>query len=83
MKKDIQIMTEVLEVRKDEMKVRTILVIIRDSGLRSTHTEVRSVQHFGNWRATSEAVHNRFNISVKKWVDTGITDEVLAEYELE
>ena len=83
MKKDIQIVTEVLEVRKDEMKVRTILVIIRDSGLRSTHTEVRWVRYFGDWSATSEAVHYRLTTSVKKWVEAGVTDEVLAEYQLE
>jgi hypothetical protein len=29
----------------------------------------------------SKAVHDRLR-SVKKWVETGVTDEVLAEYEV-
>ena len=83
MKKDIQIVTEVLEVRKDEMKVRTILVIIRDSGLRSTHTEVRWVRHFGDWTAPSETVHNRLTESAQKWVETGVKGPELLEYGLD
>jgi len=83
MKKDVQIITEVLKRCRDEMKIRTVLIVIRENGLRSSHTEVRWVRHFGNWRRTSEAAHNRLTTSVKKWVETGVTDEVLAEYELE
>lgn len=41
MKKDVQITTKVLEVRRDEMKVRTVPIVIRENGLRSRHTEVK------------------------------------------
>jgi O-succinylbenzoate synthase len=83
MKKDVQITTEVLEVRRDEMKVRTVLIVIREDGLRSSHTEVKWVPHFGHWEGVREAVHNQLATSVEQWVDTGVTDGVLADYELE
>ena len=83
MKKDIQITTEVLDVCRDEMKIRTVLIVIRQNGLRSSHTEVKRVPHFGNWQLESKAVHDRLTRSVKQWVETGVADEVLAEYELE
>jgi O-succinylbenzoate synthase len=83
MKKDVQITTEVLEVRRDEMKVRTVLIVIREDGLRSSHTEVKWVPHFGHWEGVREAVHNRLIACVQKWVDTGVTNEDLVEYKLE
>ena len=83
MKKDVQITTEVLDVSRDEMKIRTVLIVIRENGLRSSHEEVRWVRHFGNWQRTSEAEHNRLTTSVKQWVETGVTGEDLLEYELE
>ena len=83
MKKDFQILTEVLDLRRDEVQVRTVLIVIRENGLRSRHEEGRWVRHFGNWPAMSKAVHDRLTRSVKKWVETGVADEVLAEYELE
>ena len=83
MKKDCQITTEALELRKDEMKVRTVLIVIRQNGRRSSHKEVKWVPHFGNWQLESEAVHDQLTMSVLKWVETGVADEVLAEYGLE
>lgn len=83
MKQDVRILTEVLEICRDEMKVRTILVIIRDSGLRSTHTEVRWVRYFGDWSATSEAVRNRLTRSVQEWAETGVKGPALLDYGLE
>jgi hypothetical protein len=45
--------------------------------------EVRSVRHFGDWQLKSKAVHDRLTGSVRRWIDTGIADEDLANYELE
>ena len=83
MKRNAQITTKVLDVGEDKMKIRTDLMVTRENGLRSSHMEVRSVQHFGDWQLESKAVHDRLTGSVKQWIDTGIADEDLADYELE
>ena len=83
MKKYIQIRTEVLELRKDEMQIRTVVIVIREGGPRSSHAEVKWMQHFRDWPATSEAVHNRLTTSMWQWVETGVKDRNLLEYGLE
>jgi hypothetical protein len=83
MKKDVQVRTDVLEVRQDEVRVRTVVIVVRGNGLRSTHEEVRWVEHFGDALATSEAVHNRLTACMQKWVKTGVSDPELTEYGLE
>ena len=83
MKKKVQVTTQVLDVRPHEVQVRTVLIVIREHGPRSRHEEVRWVRHFGDWLATSEAVHNRLTISVQEWVETGVKGPELLEYELE
>jgi hypothetical protein len=83
MKKNTQITTKVLDVGEDTMTIRTDVTVTREKGLRSSHMEVRSVRHFGDWQLASKAVHDRLTGSVKQWIDTGIADEDLADYELE
>ena len=83
MKRNTQITTKVLDVGEDKMKIRTDVMVTRENGLRSSHMEVRSVRHFGDWQLESKAVHDRLTGSVKQWIDTGIADEDLADYEPE
>jgi len=83
MKRNAQITTKVLDVGEDKMKIRTDVMVTRENGLRSSHMEVRSVRHFGDWQLESKAVHDRLAASAKQWIDTGIADEDLADYELE
>jgi hypothetical protein len=83
MKRNAQITTNVLDVGEDKMKIRTDVMVTRENGLRSSHMEVRLVRHFGDWQLESKAVHDRLTGSVKQWIDTGIADEDLADYELE
>jgi len=83
MKRNAQITTKVLDVGEDKMKIRTDVMVTRENGLRSSHMEVRLVRHFGDWQLESKAVHDRLAGSVKQWIDTGIADEDLADYELE
>jgi hypothetical protein len=83
MKRNAQITTKVLDVGEDKTKIRTDVIVTRENGLRSSHMEVRSVRHLGDWQLESKAVHDRLTGSVKRWIDTGIADEDLADYELE
>jgi hypothetical protein len=79
MKKDVQITTEVLALRRDEVSIRTVVLVSRENGLRSTHEEVRWVRHFGDLLATSETVHHRLTASIQKWVETGVKGPELLE----
>jgi len=83
MKRNAQITTKVLDVGEDKMKIRTDVMVTRENGLRSSHMEVGLVRHFGDWQLESKAIHDRLTGSVKQWIDTGIADENLADYELE
>ena len=79
MKKDVQITTEVLAVRRDEVSIRTVVIVSRENGLRSTHEEVRWMRHFDDLLATSETVHHRLTASIQKWVETGVKGPELLE----
>jgi hypothetical protein len=83
MKNAVQITTQVMATRQDEVRVRTVVVVSRENGLRSTHEEVRWVKHFGDSLATSQEVHDRLTASMQKWVETGIKNPDLLEYGLE
>jgi hypothetical protein len=83
MRKDVQVRTDVLEVRQDEVQVRTVLLVVQETGPRSRHEEVRWVRHFGDWTATSEKVHNRLTESAQKWVETGVKGPELLKYGLD
>jgi hypothetical protein len=58
MKRNAQVTTKVLDVGEDRMKIRTDVIVTRENGLRSSHMEVRSVRHFGDWQLESKAVHD-------------------------
>jgi hypothetical protein len=84
MKKDVKITTEVLELRKEEMQLRTILIVIWEGVGRAPVTQkLDGCSISATGPATSEAVHHRLTMSVQDWVETGITNGDLLEYGLE